>query len=180
MEVIEAKICLVPNSPILLEKKPKDNYGYAIDNVTGPQLCVQVVIWNEKCNNFSCHYDEYDKTRKSIGDYIPLEVLLGKKEGETVDLIFDGKIIRVTLCQLECKWNNEGEFEKTLYERTKSFGGICYGSTCFKINFSRITQVAFMIAAHVKCAMCYDFPVIEPSEFRCSSGYIEECKAQCL
>ena len=103
------------------------NYGYVYDCMPdrGLQVCFEALIKVNVNDALSLTDDYYidHPLGKRISRWLPVELFLGKREGEHVDVMINDKPVTFICAQL--KYGDAKPFEERLYEHTKSFGGIC-------------------------------------------------------
>lgn len=168
--VLYGDIFVIPNSLQICD----DNglYGYAVEDVNGLQVCFEGWITNDECDNWSCHH--YDKIGDNFSNKIPVELFMGKKEGDTVNMTIHGKQVVVTCRQKEYRYSKNA-FENVLYNLTKSFGGVC-ASSYFSPPLCERSQMAMILSTHEKYARSLNMPIVEPNTFNYSKSYINQCK----
>ncbi|AYV85635.1 MAG: putative orfan [Satyrvirus sp.] len=105
---MENKICFdffIKPSPLIIcdySDDIDDTSCYCVQNVSGLQVCFDGVMTSK---NF---YDE----KKCTPTKFPVELFVGKKEADEVELIFGG--VKVVLICAQNKYTNEN-FEEVLY-----------------------------------------------------------------
>ena len=171
IEILRGDIFIVPNSLSIYDNV--DLECYDTENIQGLQVCFQAWITNDECENWCRH--SYDKFGLNISEHFPVELFLGKREGDEVDLMIKGKSVVVTCRQQKYKYGSDS-FENILYHLTKSFGGVC-SSKHFNPPLSCRSQLAMYVVNHERFARSHGFEIVEPIHFNCRICYSEQCKA---
>lgn len=84
---------------------------------------IQVWITDDRKDNWQSHGLPHDLCKECAGDdqydeyapsYIPARLLKGMKEGDTIDISFNGTTVTVTACQLDYRYRSFGSFEEVV------------------------------------------------------------------
>ena len=179
MNPIYADIFIVPNPIGVYDFKTNAIFCFPSHSIRdlGLQVCFEAVIIYDDYKNINAHV--YGMTGKSCTQIVPIELFLGKKEGDIVKLVIDSNEVIVTCDQLKYKYANQGSFETTLYELTKSFYNL-NDEKNYQPALSKRTQMALLIVTHERYARSVGFEPIEPTKFRYASNYIDQCKIDAL
>jgi hypothetical protein len=173
-EIFYADICINPMALTIFDKKMNyveglpDRYGYDVDDVSGPQVCFYGWITDSECDDWTRAARK--GFARSITDVFPVELFMGKKEGDTVALTIFNKKIVVTCSQTAHEYAEYGNFEMCLFELTKSFGGM-QRPNYFKPDLAIRSQMAFFIRNHERYARSLDMKPSEPHNFRHVNEY---------
>ena len=160
-EIIRGDIFIVPNSLQICDDH--GSYGYNVQDVTGLQVCFEAWMTNDECENWSCHY--YDKfNKKRISDRMPVELFIGKREGDTVEVTINGIKAILTCAQKSYRYSSDS-FENLMYHLTQSFGGLVDASY-FSPPLTNESQRAMIIANHERYARSLGFGPKNPETFR--------------
>ena len=163
-------IFIVPNSLNICEDHGE--YSYSVDNCVGLQVCLQGWLTNDACDNWCSHY--YEKFHdKRVNERFPVELFMGKREGDTVELSIGSIKMILTCRQLPYRYGNI-KFEDRLYDLTQSFGGICC-EKYFNPPLHKRSQQSMIIANHERYARSLGLPSIEPTKFRYVEGFTKQC-----
>ena len=133
--------------------------NYSVQNVENQQVCFNGFITNKQTNNWS---DGTHPKLKPFNCYYPIELFIGKKEGDVVELQIQGYKIMATCKQLP--YTNQ-TFEQTLHKLTQSFGGVCTPGL-FGVTLSKKEQRQMIIDAHVKYAQSVGLKCQDPKTFQ--------------
>lgn len=166
-EVLYADIFMYPNSLQVCEDFGM--YGYVVQNSKGLQVCFESWITNSECENWGRH--GHPKVGR-FSDRIPVELFMGKREGDQVELVINGFTVIVTLAQEKYRYHSYGKFENLLYDLTKSFGGIC-DKKYFTPELSEKEQANMLYANHENYCRSLGFEIVEWSKFRYYRQYSE-------
>lgn len=173
--VFNADIFIIPNCLQICEDH--GIYGYDIDNVQGLQVCFEGWITSDECENW-CRHGCKLLGGKKFSDKFPIELFIGKKEGDVVELLINDKKINVTCRQQPYRYGNQN-FEDMMYTVTQSFGGVC-APTYFNPPLSERSQRAMILVAHERYTRSLNLPTKEPMDFKYASNYIDQCKSDSL
>ena len=166
-EVLEGEIFIIPNSIQVVFPYPKDQYGYscrstnAEDLSEGPRACFEGWICNDECANWARH--SYPRLTTKINDRFPVDLFMGKREGDVVEFLLGGKNVRLRCSQLNHRYANYGNFQDVMYNLTQSFGGIYQDAG---IDLTKEQQRELLIDNHIHYARSIDKPLVNPSKFR--------------
>jgi hypothetical protein len=126
MTIVKGDFFIVPNP--LTNLTETDSYLFEsfrnalsrsaqIFGVEGGQRFAQIWYASPECENWGSHrwpdHPEFFGSQ-GIPGWIPTEVLLPLKEGDTLNFQFNGKTVQVTACQLRFRYRDWGPFEKAL------------------------------------------------------------------
>jgi hypothetical protein len=176
-KILYGDIFVIPNALHICDNY--DNgypFGYTMDNYNGLQVCLTGWLTNAECENWcTCSYKKLGE--KWLSDKFPIELFMGKREGDIVKINFKNMELVLTCKQLPYRCSNNGttKFEDALYDLTKSFGGACDNANYWNPPLSKISQCAMMIAAHERYARSLGLPLVEPSKFRYAATDIKLC-----
>lgn len=134
---------------------------YDVDNISGAQVCFMATLWNDECDNW-LESSYIDPDCKYISGYIPIELFMGKHEGDIVKLLIRGKKCYLKCCQQDKSNKN---FEDALYEVSQSFNGVSPASN-FDPALLESDQQLMIVAYHEKYAKSLDLSVKDPTTFR--------------
>lgn len=171
---LKGDIFIVPTSLNICDDRRNDQYGYDITNIYGLQVCFEGIITSPECDNWSCH--QHPKLENKITSRFPVELFMGKKEGDTIEFIINNIKINVTCNQLNYKYNMN-TFENVLYDLTQSFGGVC-SAQYYKPLLTERSQMYLLIANHEKYSRSIAKEPKEPNTFKYSKNYIDNCKTE--
>lgn len=144
-------------------------YCYDVENITGLQVCFESCINSDECKNWGRYgHPEIGKFR----ELMPVKLFMGKKEGDTVELLIKGKKIIVTIDQLNSKYFRYGAFHDFLYDMTKSFGGI-YSSHYFTPPLCEKRQCEMLINNHKLYSESIGYEIVQPNDFRYNNEYLK-------
>jgi hypothetical protein len=167
-------IFIVPNSLQICDDH--GTYGYTVDNCKGLQVCFIGWLTNDQCENWADHsYEKFGNIK--LSNKFPMELFMGKCEGDTIELSVKGIKMVLTCRQQPYRYGNNGKtkFEEILYDLTKSFGGVC-NKNYFDPPLLEGSQCIMIIANHERYARSLEFPSIEPANFRFADVYIKSMK----
>ncbi|XWV25356.1 putative ORFan [Tupanvirus deep ocean] len=173
-ETLYGDIFIIPNS--LQIHNDTGTYTYTVDNFKGLQVCFEGWITNSECENWIRH--GYSKLNGDyISEYFPVELFMGKREGDTVEIVIFGKKCVLRCAQLPYRYSGNGtiKFEDMLYDLTQSFGGVCSPSY-FTPPLSETMQRAMLIVNHERYARSINKDSIDPVKFRYYNNCNEQCK----
>ena len=159
-KTLYADIFMYPNSLQVCEDS--GFYGHNVQNATGLQVCFQSWIISDDCSNWGS--DSHPEVGR-FSDRIPVSLFMGKREGDQVELEINGYKIIVTLSQLKYKYACYGKFEDSLYDLTKSFGGIC-SEKYFTHSLEEKSQAKMLYENHKAYSQSLGFEVVKPESFR--------------
>ena len=140
-------------------------FKYDVQNIKGPRVCLRGQIIDDDYNNLTNYHCE--KIGKKISDKFPLDLFMGKKEGDTIELMINSKYIILTCSQKKSfeDANKTKPFEDLLYDLTQTFGGVC-PETSFKPPFSKYKQKLMLIENHENYARSHNFAILDPETFK--------------
>lgn len=153
-----------------------DDYNYDCLNVTGNQVCIQGIIFEDPDKIRSWSSKESPVLGRKISNKFPLCLFFGKKAGDTVDLIFLNKAKQQVTVTVTLYVPGTKSFQDILYERTTGFGGV-YDAD-YEDDLPRVMQYCMITAAHQQYADSVGKPASLPNTFRHSSGWIECMKEE--
>lgn len=164
--ILHGNIYIIPNSLQICDSVGE--YPHDVENVRGPQVCFRGRITSEECDNW-CWQRRKEFAYEYIKDLFPVEMFMGKREGDTVELTLKGRKVVLKCLQLPCEYGRK-KFEELLYDLTQSFGGVC-PDFIFEPPLSRDTQRVMFIANHKKYCESMGFEIKEPMDFRYYKTY---------
>ncbi|XWV26617.1 putative orfan [Tupanvirus soda lake] len=173
-ETLYGDIFIVPNSLQVCDNT--GSYAYTVENTKGLQVCFEGWMTNEECKNWSAHhYEKFDGA--VVSDRFPVELFMGKREGDIVEMVISGKKCALRCAQLPYRYGSNGtvKFEDLLYDLTQSFGGVC-SQTYFAPPLHERSQHAMLLANHERYARSIGRDSVEPTKFRYVDSYIKQCK----
>ena len=173
-EPLVGDIFIVPNSLQICDDH--GDYCYSVNNCKGLQVCLNGWLTNDKCDNWCSHcYEKFGG--KSVRDKFPVELFMGKREGDTIEVSVDDIKMILTCRQLPYRYSNGGtiKFEDRLYDLTQSFGGVCR-EKYFNPPLHERSQRSMIIANHERYARLLGLPLIEPTKFRYIEGFTNQCR----
>lgn len=174
-----ADIYIIPNPIGVYDSKNNAIDGCKHHNMDdlGLQVCFEACIVYDDFKNLNNNV--YNVWGRSLSRMMPIEIFIGKKEGDTIKLDIDYKEIIVTCAQLKYQYADHGNFETTLYNLTKSFYNL-NDENNYKQALSKRSQMALILATHEKYARSIGFEPTEPTKFRYARNYINQCKLDAI
>lgn len=167
-EVVRGDIFIVPCALVICDAITNSGeFGYDASNVGGLQVCFEGRIRGDLLDHRIIRSSKF-----------PVELFMGKKEGDRAELKMFGKKVVVRCLQAEYKYNSEGIFEYLLYHLTKSFEGVCDPS-CFSPPLPKYIQMTMMVANHQRYARSVGMRPCEPGSFNHSDLYFAEFRKEC-
>lgn len=93
---------------ITLNQKRFEPLGITLNN---EETYVQVWVGDEEVDNWTCNKEALGQM---FPGWLPLSILKGVKEGDTIKLKWNDEDLELTANQLGCRYRNFGKFEEVL------------------------------------------------------------------
>lgn len=132
--------------------------------IEGVKACVEVIISNDECENWSEGYNKL--CEKGFSNKFPVEIFLGKKEGSEIMFNICGKTVLVVCVQKKSKFNDLN-FQDTLYKMSQSYGRCVFNPYCFGLPHVDV-QKKILETIHKNYAISVGLPVLDFSTFFCA------------
>lgn len=172
MQTIQADISVGIEDFSICEKG--EFFGYNIDHMSGLQVCFDAIVCLEEKHKW-CKYSQA-KMGRVTHIKMPVEIFIGKNEGDQVEFAVNGTKIIAKCSQTKYKFRSSN-FSQALLIASESFGGVS-SSKIFSSRVRKFTQYAMLIAIHTRLSRSMKMPTSEPHKFRYATGYISQCKKQ--
>lgn len=167
----DRSVSVVSNSHVLSQ--------YDCLNVTGNQVCIEAGIYDDPdrvrtWNDMS----DMNPLKRRISNHIPLCLFFGKKDGDTVDLLFKNKKDEIVTVTVTLRGILGGKFEKHVYNATVRFGGIYDYDPKDRNDVPEIVQYCMIVAAHQQYAESTGYRPELPKDFDFVKGWIKCLKKE--
>ena len=159
-EIFRGHIYVIPTPLQVYENQGE--YHYDVQDIKGPQVCFRGCIISDDYKNWSSYYH---KKIGKISDWFPVELFMGKKEGDLVELTIHNKYVILT-CLQKPYASGSITFENTLYNTSQSFAGIYYPKD-FQKPITKEYQELMLITNHIKYSRSHNFEITHTFRFKC-------------
>lgn len=153
---LKAFVIILPRTFEIYKKNDFLKTTYNVDSIDGPQVCIDVSIYDDENGQDWCTIGDTNP----LGEYIrslPCCLFYGKKDGDEIEISINNKKLILILQPY-----NNVKFEKTFYLLSSSFGG-------FSSQLKGLTdkeKLDLFITNHVNIAKALNLEIVKKEKFK--------------